>query len=81
MSPQMKKLLIYSALRRSYWTMKKAFDAVSWMRQRRTQIDEEDATLTWTEKREKTHEQILQDPILSRLSKKTRVSGKVARRV
>ena len=60
--------------------MKKAFDAVSWMRQRRTQIDEEDATLTWTEKREKTHEQILQDPILSRLSKKTSASGKVARR-
>ena len=51
--------------------MKKAFDAVSWMRQRRTEIDEEDAALTWAEKREKTHEQVLQDPILSRLSEKT----------
>jgi hypothetical protein len=51
--------------------MKRAFDAVSWMRQRRTQIDEEDATLTWAQKREKTHEQVLQDPILSQLSEKT----------
>lgn len=60
--------------------MKKAFDAVSWMRQRRTQIDEEDAALTWTQKRKKTHEQVLQDPILSRLAKKTPAPEKAGRR-
>jgi len=60
--------------------MKKTFDAVSWMRQRRTQIDEEDATLTWVQKREKTHEQVRQDPILSRLSEKTFVRDKAGRR-
>ena len=60
--------------------MKKAFDAVSWMRQRRTQIDEEDATLTWVQKRDKTHEQVLQDPVLSRLSKKQIAPGRVGRR-
>ncbi len=59
--------------------MKKAFDAVSWMRQRRTQIDEEDATLTWVQKREKTHEQVLEDPILSRLSQKTPAPDKAGR--
>ncbi len=61
--------------------MKKAFDAVSWMRQRRTQIDEEDATLTWAEKRQKTHEQVLRDPILSQLSKRTRAPARVDRKL
>ncbi len=60
--------------------MKKAFDAVSWMRQRRTEIDEEDAPLTWTEKREKTHEQVLRDPILSQLSEKTVAPARVGRK-
>ena len=60
--------------------MKKAFDAVSWMRQRRTEIDEEDAALTWAEKREKTHEQVLRDPILSQLSKKTVGPARVGRK-
>jgi hypothetical protein len=59
--------------------MKKVFDAVSWMRQRRTQIDEEDATLTWVQKREKTHEQVLEDPILSRLSQETPAPDKAGR--
>lgn len=56
--------------------MKKAFDAVAWMRHRRVQIDEEDTDLTWTQKREKTREQILQDPVLRRLAAETGVRGK-----
>ncbi|MHC4520836.1 MAG: hypothetical protein ACYTAS_19775 [Planctomycetota bacterium] len=47
--------------------MKKTFDAVSWMRRRRTQIDEQDRSLTWAQKRQRTREQILQDPLLARL--------------
>ena len=47
--------------------MKKRFDTVAWMRQRRTQIDEEDGALTWAQKRQRTHEQVLQDPVLARL--------------
>lgn len=47
--------------------MRRPFDAVAWMRQRRTQIDEEDRSLTWAQKRQRTHEQILQDPVLARL--------------
>ena len=34
--------------------MKKAFDAVAWMRRRRTEIDEEDEGLTWEERSRKT---------------------------
>jgi hypothetical protein len=60
--------------------MKKAFDAVSWMRRRRTEIDEEDTGLTWAQKREKTHEQVLRDPILSELSKKTVAPVRVGRK-
>ncbi len=60
--------------------MKKAFDAVSWMRQRRVQIDNEDANLTWVQKREKTHDQVRQDPILSRLSEETVIPDRTARR-
>jgi hypothetical protein len=60
--------------------MKKTFDAVSWMRQRRAMIDEENATLTWAQKREKTHEQVRQDPILARLSEETVVPAKAAPR-
>ena len=47
--------------------MKKTFDAVSWMRERRTQIDQEDRSLTWEQKRQKTHEQARQDPVLAQL--------------
>jgi hypothetical protein len=57
--------------------MKKAFDAVAWMRRRRTQIDEEeDRGLTWTQKRQKTHEEVLQDPVLGRLCSETVVPDK-----
>lgn len=45
--------------------MKKTFDAVQWMRQRRAQIDEEDRGLSWDEKRQKTRECVLRDPILA----------------
>lgn len=48
--------------------MNKAFDAVAWMRRRRTQIDEEDGRLTWAQKRQKTHEEVLRDPLLAPLS-------------
>jgi hypothetical protein len=51
--------------------MKKTFDAVAWMRQRRSQIDEEDRSLTWAQKRQRTREQILQDPILACLCDET----------
>ena len=34
--------------------MKKAFDAVAWMRRRRTEIDKEDEGLTWEERSRKT---------------------------
>jgi len=47
--------------------MKKRFDAVAWMRRRRTQIDEEDGALTWAQKHQRTHEQVLQDPVLAPL--------------
>lgn len=61
--------------------MKKAFDAVAWMRRRRTQIDEEeDRGLTWTQKRQKTHEEVLQDPVLGQLCSETVVPDKARHR-
>jgi hypothetical protein len=60
--------------------MKKRFDAVAWMRQRRTQIDEEDGTLTWAQKRQRTHEQVLQDPVLAPLCGEVVAPEKVALR-
>lgn len=47
--------------------MAKAFDAVHWMRKRRAEIDEEDRGLTWAEKRHKTHEIVMSDPLLALL--------------
>ncbi len=47
--------------------MKKPFDAVAWMRERRTQIDEEDKGLTWEEKRRKTREVVENDPLWQNL--------------
>lgn len=47
--------------------MKKTFDAVQYMRDRRRQIDEEDDGLTWAEKRHKTHEIVMRDSLLSTL--------------
>jgi hypothetical protein len=60
--------------------MKKTFDAVAWMRQRRTQIDEEDAALTWAQKQQKTHEEVLRDPLLAPLGAQTVVPEKAALR-
>lgn len=57
--------------------MKKRFDAVAWMRQRRAQIDEEDAALTWEQKRQRTHEQALWDPLLAPLCAETVIPEKV----
>ena len=51
----------------------------SWMRQRRTEIDEEDAADVGG-KREKAHEEVLQDPILSQLSEKTVGSARIGRK-
>ncbi|MCL6548811.1 MAG: hypothetical protein K6T30_07860 [Alicyclobacillus sp.] len=50
--------------------MEKAFDAVQWMRKRRAEIDEEDRGLTWSEKRQKTHEIVMRDPLLALLCKR-----------
>jgi hypothetical protein len=58
--------------------MKKEFDAVEWMRRRRTQIDEEDKGLTWAKKRQKTREEILRDPVLARLSTEIAAPGTAA---
>jgi len=60
--------------------MNKAFDAVAWMRRRRTQIDEEDGLLTWTQKRQRTHEEVLRDPLLAPLCARTVAPEKVAPR-
>jgi hypothetical protein len=56
--------------------MKKGFDAVAWMRQRRTEIDREDGDLSWQEKREKTRRLLAHDPLW--LRRKQRVVGPVA---
>ena len=58
--------------------MCKTFDAVQWMRQARARIDEEDRELTWEQKRRKTHEAIMRDPILARLAAEARVPGETA---
>jgi hypothetical protein len=55
--------------------MCKTFDAVQWMRQARARIDEEDRELTWEQKRRKTHEAIMGDPILARLAGEARIPG------
>ena len=47
--------------------MKKTFDAVEWMRRRRTEIDLEDYGLSWEDKRRKTHEIVMRDPLLAPL--------------
>ena len=47
--------------------MKKTFDAVQWMRRRRTEIDEEDRGVSWEERRRKTREIVMRDPILAPL--------------
>ena len=47
--------------------MKKSFDAVAWMRQRRVAIDKEDEGLTWEEKSRKTLGLLEGDPLWERL--------------
>lgn len=47
--------------------MKKTFDAVDWMRKRRTEIDEEDQGLSWEEKRKKTRHILEDDPLWLKL--------------
>jgi hypothetical protein len=47
--------------------MKKEFDAVDWMRTRRANIDEEDRSLSWEEKRERTRSFLTTDPLWRRL--------------
>lgn len=55
--------------------MKKSFDSVQWMRDRRRQIDEEDRNLTWVEKRRKTHEIVMRDPLLGSLCRRVSRPG------
>ncbi len=57
---------------------RKSFDAVTFMRKRREEIDLEDADLSWTEKREKTRRIIENDPLWKRL--KDRVAQSVTSR-
>jgi len=45
----------------------KTFDAVAWMRTRRSQIDEEDRGLSWEEKHAKTRRLLKDDPLWLRL--------------
>ena len=47
--------------------MKKAFDAVAWMRKRRAEIDKEDEGLSWKEKDEKTRRLLKADPLWIKL--------------
>ena len=47
--------------------MKKSFDSVEWMRTRRAKIDEEDRSLSWEEKREKTRRLLENDPLWQQL--------------
>jgi hypothetical protein len=47
--------------------VKKTFDAVDWMRKRRTEIDEEDQGLCWEEKRKKTQRILEGDPLWLKL--------------
>ena len=58
--------------------MSKTFDAVQWMRQARARIDEEDRELTWEQKRRKTHETVMRDPILAQVAAETRIPGEKA---
>ena len=50
--------------------MKKTFDAVAWMRKRRTEIEEEDQRLSWEEKRKKIRKILERDPLWLKLKKR-----------
>jgi hypothetical protein len=47
--------------------MSKGFKAVEWMRRRRTEIDQEDQGLSWSERSEKTLRILENDPLWKRL--------------
>lgn len=47
--------------------MKKSFDAVAWMRERRVEIDRETEGLSWRERRRKIQESLRGDPLWERL--------------
>ncbi len=53
--------------------MRKDFDAVAFMRQRRAEIDQEDDGLTWEERRAKTRTILENEPLWQRF--KSRVTG------
>jgi hypothetical protein len=64
--------------------LEKTFDAVAWMRKRRTEIDEEDLKLSWEEKRQKTRKLLEKDALWLKLKKRlvdpTAVPGEASRR-
>jgi len=51
--------------------VRKTFDAVAWMRRRRTQIDDEDGSLTWEQNRQWPYELARRDPVLAHLCDET----------
>ena len=63
--------------------MKKIFDAVDWMRKRRTEIDEEDQGLSWEAKRKKTRHILEGDPLWLKLKNRLAelTSDKQGRRI
>jgi len=64
--------------------MKETFDAVAWMRKRRTEIDKEDQKLSWEEKRKKTRRILEKDPLWlklkNRVVKTTAISAGIRRK-
>lgn len=50
--------------------MKKTFDAVTWMRKRRAEIDDEDQGLSWEEKCQKTRDLLEKDSLWLKLKKR-----------
>jgi hypothetical protein len=64
--------------------MKKTFNAVAWMRKRRTEIDEEDQRLSWEEKRKKTRRILEKDSLWlklkSRVVETTAISAGILRK-
>ncbi len=61
--------------------MTKEFDAVAFMRQRRTEIDKEDDALTWEERRAKTRALLKSDPLWQRFKDRATGSGRQQRSV
>lgn len=62
--------------------MDKTFDAVAWMRKRRTEIDQQDQGLSWGERFQKTRKMLEADPLWKRFKgcvsalDRDRVSGR-----